>query len=277
MAKKKNRALPESLGLPSGGVETHAHLDPAHFDDEIEAVIARAESCGVSEIGHLFLSPEAYHERKHLYDAHQNIFYILGMHPQDAKDLTPERLEAMKDIIAKDPRIKAVGEIGLDFYYEYSPREVQFAAFRQQLELAKDVDLPVVIHSRDAHEDSIRILLEAGFHGRPVLWHCFGSDKAMAEELLSHGWHLSIPGPVTYKKNEAVQEAVASIPLDRLVLETDCPYLAPEPWRGKRNEPALIGFTAVKVAELKGMDPAELWLKAGDNARRFFGLTEPEK
>lgn len=274
MAKKKHRAEPESLGLPCGGVETHAHLDSEKFADDLEAVIARARACGVSAIGHVFLSPEAYEQNTPLFAAHPEIFYILGIHPQDAKDLTDARLEAMRRIITDDPRVKAVGEIGLDYYYELSPREVQFNAFRAQLELAKAVDRPVVIHSRDAHEDAVRILLEAGFDGRPVLWHCFGSGIDLAEELVSHGWHISVPGPVTYKKNEAVQEAVAALPLDRLVIETDCPYLAPEPWRGKRNEPAFVGFTAAKIAELKGMDPAELWRITGDNARRFFGLAE---
>ncbi|NJB68806.1 TatD DNase family protein [Desulfobaculum xiamenense] len=272
MAKKKERALPESLGLPAGGVETHAHLDHEDFAEDIETVIARAHACGVSRIGHVFLGPEDYRDGQPLFAAHPEVFFILGVHPQDAKDLTPARLNAMREAIAADPRVRAVGEIGLDYHYEYSPRDVQDAAFRAQLAMARELDRPVVIHSRDSHEDAVRILLDEGFHDRPLLWHCFGSDIAFAHELLSHGWHLSIPGPVTYARNEAVQDAVAQIPLDRLVLETDCPYLAPEPWRGKRNEPAFIGFTAVKVAKLRGMDPAELWTACGDNARRFFGL-----
>ncbi|SKA64831.1 TatD family hydrolase [Desulfobaculum bizertense] len=272
MSRKKNRPLPESLQLPAGGVETHAHLDPEHFEGEIDAVVEHARQCGISHIGNVFLSPERFEETLPLYEKHPEIFYILGIHPQDAKDYTDERLEHMRRLFLANPRIKALGEIGLDYFYELSPREIQFHAFRKQLQLARELDKPVVIHSRDAHEDSLRILIEEGFDQRPLLWHCFNADRALAEEILSHGWYVSIPGPVTYKKNVEFQDAIQYIPLDRIVVETDSPYLTPEPYRGKRNEPALVCFTANKVAELLGIDPAEFWLKAGQNARTFFGL-----
>jgi len=132
-----------------------------------------------------------------------------------------------------------------------------------------------VIHCRDAFEDTLRVLLDEGFSGRTLLWHCFGGDEAQAGSILEHGWHVSIPGPVSYAKNEALHRAVAGIPLERMLLETDCPYLSAEPWRGKRNHPALLGFTAQAVARIKSMPVEELWRVTGANACTFFGLPAP--
>lgn len=272
MGKKKPRQQPETLNMPSGGVETHAHLDAEAFGDELEAVVARARDCGVDVIGQVFMGPEAFAAGRPVFDRLPGIFYLLGVHPHEAKDLSEATLDAMRAAFADCDRLKAVGETGLDFFYDKSPRAVQVRAFRDQLALARELDKPVVVHSRDAFQETLDALLDMGFSERPLLWHCFGGDKAMMRAIVDNGWHLSIPGPVTYKKNEAAQRAVASAPLDRLVLETDCPYLSPEPWRGKRNEPAYLGFTAAKVAELRGMDVAELWHATADNARRFFHL-----
>ena len=140
--------------------------------------------------------------------------------------------------------------------------------------MARELDLPVVIHSRQAEEDTVAVLLEMGFRDRPLLWHCFGGDAAMARTLLDNGWHISVPGPATYPKNVALREAVASIPPDRLMLETDCPYLSPQQYRGKRNEPAYLAFTCAGVAELRDEDPAETWAACGANTLRFFGVGE---
>ncbi len=171
-----------------------------------------------------------------------------------------------------EPRLKGVGEIGLDYYWERVPHDVQKDTFIRQLELARELDLPVVIHSRDANEDTVALLVEQGFRDCPVLWHCFGADVDLARSLVHNGWHVSIPGPVTYRKTDELQAAVAHIPLDRLMIETDCPFLTPEPWRGKRNHPALMAFTARRIAEIKGRSVVDIWQMAGDNARAFFGL-----
>jgi Mg-dependent DNase len=168
-----------------------------------------------------------------------------------------------------------VGETGLDFYWKDVTPEEQERAFRRHLELARQTDLPPVIHCREAEARTLAVLDDMGFRDRPLLWHCFGGDDALAREILSRGWHVSVPGTVTYARNEPLRAAVARIPADRLVLETDCPYLTPEPWRGKQNHPALVGFTAVAVAGLRGVPVEELWALCADNAGRFFRALGP--
>ncbi len=270
--KKKVRALPQSVGINVLGVETHAHLDLEDFREDLPEVIARAKECGVGRIGNVFLGSEAYEQNKVLFDEYPEVFFLLGVHPNDSGKFLDAEIEAMHAAFKNDSRLKAVGEIGLDFYWDRVPYDVQEDVFRKQLALADELELPVVIHSRDAHERTMEVLEDFGWSGKPLLWHCFGGDTETAQKIVEHGWYISIPGPVTYKKNDIAQEAVKEIPLDRLVLETDCPFLTPEPWRGKRNEPAFVVFTAAKVAELRGMDVNELWKVCADNAIRFFSL-----
>lgn len=275
MSKKKpERPAPESLGLPCCGVESHAHLDLDAFAEDLGDVLQRAQQAGIARMGNVFLGPQAYARNRHLFDSHPSVFFLLGIHPCEGHTCDEAALDAMRKAFASDPRLRAVGEIGLDFYWDDCPPDVQRAAFRAQLALAREVSRPVVIHARDAAEETIAILEGDGFRGYPVLWHCFGGDAPLAERIVDNGWHISIPGPVTYPANTALREAVHVIPVDRLLLETDCPYLTPVPYRGKRNEPAYVVFTAQCVAKERGMDTADLWTTAGDNARRFFGLDD---
>ncbi len=270
MARKKPRPLPQELQLGHGGADSHAHLNMGNLADSLEDVLARAESCGVSTLGNVFLGPGAYEEGKDLFQKYEQVFYILGAHPHEARAFSLDTAEEIIKAVKKDNKIKALGEIGLDFFYDYSSPADQKKAFTAQLESAKGLDIPVVIHSRDAYQQTIEILLDMGFRDRPVLWHCFGQGPEQARKIMSFGWHISVPGSVTYKKSQELQEAVKIIDVNRLLIETDCPFLAPEPYRGKENEPAFLGFTAVKIAEVKGMDPNELWLKCGDNCRELF-------
>ncbi len=273
--KKKNTEpplSPESLNLPSGGADSHAHLNDQRFAPDLDEVVARARVCGISFIGNVFTSLEEWDEARERLSGYPELFFILGIHPIDADLWSEETGMRLRNIFAATPRLKAVGEIGLDYYWDKQPKELQDRVFRAQLQLARELDLPVVIHCRDAVDDTLAILLAEGFSGRPLLWHCFGQGTELAEKILSHGWHISIPGPVTFSANSALREAVKIIPDNRLHLETDCPYLAPEPWRGRRNEPAFTVFTAETVARLRGQNPAELWVACGDNTRRFFGL-----
>lgn len=274
MAKhKKPRPTPESLGLPPVGIDTHAHLDMEHFpEQELPELLAAARRAGVAAIGNVFLGPDAFDANRARFENHPEVFFLMAVHPNDTADFKPADMGRMRERFLADPRLKAVGETGLDYYWKRVDETVQQAAFTAHLDLARELELPVVIHSRDADEDTLRILVDQGFTDRPVLWHCFGGDADLAGRIVERGWHLSIPGPVTYPKNTALMEAVAGIPLERLMVETDCPYLTPEPWRGKRNHPALAAFTAARVAEIKGMDPAELWRSAAENARAFFSL-----
>lgn len=276
MSKKKKtpRPEPESLALPRVGVESHAHLDLADYydDEDFEAAIARAARCGVARIANVFLGPEAYFAGRERFKGREEFFFLCGVHPNDSAEPGPGYLDELARAFGEDERLRAVGEIGLDFYWQRVPEERQERVFRAQLDLARQLERPVVIHSRDADERAEAILLEEGFGGRAVLWHCFGGDADQARRLTGRGWHISVPGTVTFAKNHALREAVAAAGPDRLLLETDCPFLAPEPYRGKRNEPAFLVFTARVAAEALGMEPEELWRTCGENALRFFGL-----
>lgn len=276
MSKKKRHGppppLPESLVMPPTGVDSHAHLDLRHFGDDIATVLDRAKASGVAHIGNVFLSPEAWEKGREIFKDRPEVFYILGVHPTDAMKYSPATRAAMFGAFAADPRLRAVGEIGLDFYWKDCPPDTQRNVFIDQLHCARSIGRPVVIHSRDAFEETATILREQDFFGYPLLWHCFGGDTDQARFLVEAGWHISIPGPATFPANEALRAALAVIPPDKLLLETDCPYLAPMPYRGKRNEPAYTVFTAACVADVLGVAPEELWTRCGDNAKRFFGI-----
>ncbi len=274
MAKKKReRPDPAGFGLPRVGVESHAHLDVEEFaPGEISQVLDRAAAAGVARVGNVFLGPAAYEAHKGYFADRPEVFFLLGVHPCDADRMVPGDLAAMESAFRADPRLLAVGEIGLDYYWDATTADSQKRAFRDQLDLARQLDRPVAVHCREAASDTLAILDDMGFRDRPLVWHCFGGDAALAAAVLARGFHVSVPGPVTYARNVALAEAVAGLDRSRLLLETDSPYLSPEPWRGKRNEPALLVFTALKVAALLGMEPEALWRLAGDNARAFFGL-----
>lgn len=270
--KKVVRIDPLSLALPPGGVESHGHLDGEAYDRNRRQVLERAFKVGISHIGNIFLSPEEYTAKKNLFADYPQVFFTLGIHPCDGLQCTPACLEQIEQAFTADSRIRAVGEIGLDYHWDDCPRELQLQAFSRQMEMAKKLGKPVVIHCREAESDCLTFLEAGGFTGYPILWHCFGGDSSLARRILKNGWHISIPGPITYPANTALREAVAIIPEDRILLETDCPYLSPVPWRGATNEPAYIVFTARAVAEAKKMPVDELWLQCGVNAVRFFGL-----
>ena len=274
MSKKKaERPEPASLGLPRVGVESHAHLDGEGFSpDEIPAILERAAGAGIAQVGNVYLGPAAYAAGRGLFAGHPEVFGILGQHPCDAATAEPGDVAVMEAAFRADDNLKAVGEIGLDYYWDATTAEAQKRLFRDQLALARELALPAVIHSRDAAADTLAILDDLGLAGRPLVWHCFGGDAALAREIARRGFYLSIPGPVTYRKNTALAEAVAGLDLTRLLLETDAPYLTPEPWRGKRNEPAYTVFTVRAMAEARGENPEDLWRTCGENARRFFGL-----
>lgn len=267
---QREKIQPQTLNMPLTGVDTHAHLDMEDYNTDLAEVFGRARDSGVSHIGQIFLSPEAYHLNRARFAPHANVFMLLGIHPHDADNFSSRIMDQMTQALTQDARLKAVGEIGLDFHGDLSSHEGQIKAFKEQLKMAATLDKPVVIHSRAAHDETMDILLQAGFENRPLLWHCFGGNPEEALGILARGWHISIPGTVTFPKNDLLREAVRAIPLDRLVLETDCPYLTPMPWRGRRNEPAYLPFTAQAVAAAKNMDPAELWTSCGQTARAFF-------
>lgn len=281
MSSKKNRPLPQSLGLPFTGADSHAHLDDERLLPDLSGMLERAASSGVSLIVHMFLQHERYAANRGLIlDAAAalpkapDICFARGLHPEDVLTADEEEWEHLVDAVKHDPLIRAIGEIGLDYHYEegYSPSALQEPWFRRQLRLARELDKPVVIHSREAWDRMFAILDEEDMPGRPLLWHCFGGDAARAEQIMERGWYIAFGGASTFKANAEVREALRVVSPERLMLETDCPYLAPEPWRGRTNEPALAVFTAERLAAELSMSTEELWTLTGENTRRFFGM-----
>ena len=276
MSSKKSslpRVAPEHLGLPLCGVDAHAHLDSPAMLEALPTLLDNARRAGVAHIGHVFMELELYQRHRAQLGAYSELFFIMGFHPAENVAPTDADFDVLATILRTDASIRAVGETGFDFYWKDCPVPVQEMAFRRQLALAREADLPVVIHSRDAARETLRVLEDEGFAGRPLLWHCFSGDAIdHADRIMANGWHVSVPGPVTYPANQALRDVVARLPLERLMVETDCPYLTPNPWRGTRNEPALAAFTAEAMARARGMQPQDLWAACGTNARQFFKL-----
>lgn len=271
--KKPVRIDPLMEALPPGGVDSHAHLDSGEFDQDRKAVIETARRVGVSGLVNVFLHPEDYQAHKGEFAGDSGICYILGIHPHDGERVTPACLDEIAKIFQTDAKVRAVGEIGLDYHFDHCPRDIQRQVFALQLELAKKLQKPVVIHCREAENDCLTLLEAGGFKDYPLLWHCFGGDSDLAKRILRNGWHISLPGSLTYPANKATVEAARFIPADRLLLETDCPYLSPVPWRGTVNQPANLVFTARFAAAAREESPEELWLQCGRNASSFFGFS----
>ncbi|HWP58748.1 MAG TPA: TatD family hydrolase [Candidatus Acidoferrales bacterium] len=261
-----------SPGLPSL-VDSHAHIQGPEFNADRGAVLERARAAGVETIvvvggaGELASNNAAVE----LAQNHPGLFATVGIHPHDAKKMTEADFDRLRDL-ARAPRVVAVGETGLDFYYDHSPREVQIAAFSRFIALAQEIDLPLVVHDRDAH-DEINDLLrrEGGGRLRGVI-HCFTGDYGAAVKFLDLGFFLSFSGIVTFKNADGLREVVKKVPLERILVETDSPYLAPVPHRGRRNEPAWVRYVAQVVAGVRQMPLEELIRATARNARQLFGL-----
>ena len=227
-------------------VDSHCHLDDQKFDEDRERVIERALSAGVHRM--MAIGSEA---ALRLASQYPFVFATLGVHPHDASKAAPEVLARLREL-ATHPKVLAIGEIGLDYHYDFSPRAVQREVFEQQLAIAADIAKPVVIHTREAWDDTLAQL--RGWPGGGIL-HCFTGDAAQAHQALDLGFHLSFGGVLTFPKADSVREAARLAPLDRLLVETDCPYLAPVPYRGKRNEPAFVVEVSRRLAEVRGSTP----------------------
>ena len=205
----------------------------------------------------------------------RRLFATTGIHPHDAKDMTDEWMRGLRNILA-DEKVVALGEIGLDYHYDFSGQEAQRDAFKRLIPLADEFEKPIIIHDRDAHDDVWNIMKGVGFPKRRGVFHCFSGDVRFAEEILKEGFYISIPGVVTFMKAHDLHEVVAVTPLERMVIETDCPYLSPEPYRGKRNEPAYVKLVAQKIAEIKGLSLEDVARVTTLNAKRVFRLPGSE-
>jgi TatD DNase family protein len=252
-------------------VDSHAHLDFSNFDRDREEVLQRAEDQGLKLIVNVGFDLLSSKESVMLAGQHPFVYAAVGIHPHDAAKAPSNYLRELEEI-AHYPKVVALGEMGLDFYRDRSPRPVQRDVFRRQLRLAKKVNLPVIIHDRDAHEEVLKILEEEGLPAPGGVMHCFSGELELARKFLKLGLYISIAGPVTYSRNNKLSEVAAAVPLERLLIETDAPFLTPGPLRGKRNEPAYVVFVAEKVAALRGISVESLGRNCLENARRLFSI-----
>lgn len=257
-------------------IDSHCHIDGPEYDADREEVIARALDAGVTamlNVGTGDPHSGAFERAAELAEKHSEIYAAVGVHPHDAKLFDDQAEQVLLSLVRKSKRVIAWGEIGLDYHYDHSPREVQREVFRRQLRLAREQNLPVVIHSREADDDTISILSEelTGYERGGVL-HCFGGSLAMAQSAIELGFFISFAGNLTFKKAEDLREVAGQLSLDRLLIETDCPYLTPVPFRGKRNEPARVVETARCLATLHGKELEAIGRITSENFSNLFGL-----
>ena len=256
-------------------IDSHTHLDMPRLRKDIKKVIERAHNSGVTAMVTVGISLESSRSALEIAEKYSGIYCTVGLHPHGAHELSEEEIVLYKGI-AESEKVVAWGEIGLDYYRDRAPRELQRLCFRQQINLARETNLPVVIHDRDAHEDTLRILKEESAHEVGGVFHCFSGDWDFAKRCLDMGFYISIPGTVTYSNAAKQRDVVRNCPLERLLVETDAPFLTPVPYRGKRNEPAYVVFTARKMAELKDLSLEEISERLTENTVRLFNLPEVE-
>ena len=249
-------------------VDSHCHLDFPDFAAEREAIVARARSAGVETMLTIATRLDEFDAVRAIAEAHNEIWCSVGVHPHEAKDhtaLLPQQLVAL----AAHPKVVGIGETGLDFHYDLSPRDIQERVFRTHIGASRETGLPLIVHARVADGEVADILDEE--RPPPGVMHCFSSGRALAEAALELGFYISVSGLVTFRNAEELRAIVRDVPLDRLLVETDAPYLAPVPYRGKRNEPAFVAATAAAVAELKGIELHHLAAITSENFFRLFG------
>jgi TatD DNase family protein len=251
-------------------IDTHAHLQMSKYEDDRDAVIARAAEAGVDFIINVGIDLPSCREAVKLAEEHENLYAAVGVHPHDARTLDDNTLDALRDL-ARHPKVVAIGETGLDYYRDLSPRPIQRSAFKRLLSLAEEVNLPVIIHDREAHRDILEILDPYSARVRGVM-HCFSGDKDFADKCIHKGLYISFTGTVTYPNSQQLREVAAHVPSDRFFVETDCPYLTPQFKRGKRNEPAYVKAVAKKIAEIRRTTFPEIARVTTENAKAFFGL-----
>ena len=250
--------------------DTHAHLDDHAFDADRAELLASLPGQGLALVMNPGCSLESSRNADRLSREYDYIYAAAGSHPDAADEVDAAVLEEYRTLCKQNPKIKAIGEIGLDYHYEDIPREIQLRAFRLQMELARELGLPVIVHEREAHEDGMKVVDE--FPEVTGVFHCYSGSAEMAKELVKRGWYIGFTGVLTFKNARKALEVAASIPLDRIVLETDCPYMSPEPFRGKRNDPGKLYRMAEKLAELRGLTVEEIQAVTTENGRRLYRI-----
>ncbi|WNR44757.1 TatD family hydrolase [Paenibacillus roseipurpureus] len=251
--------------------DSHTHLNAEQFNEDQAEVIQRAYDAGVTRMVNVGFNRETIPSSIALAEKYDFIYSTVGWHPVDAIDMTPEDLDWIESL-CQHKKVVAIGEIGLDYYWDKSPKDVQQRVFREQIRLARKLGMPIVIHNRDAHQDIVHILKEEKASEVGGIMHCFSGSWETAKQCLDMNFHISFGGPVTFKNAVQPKEVLAQVPLDRLLIETDAPYLTPHPFRGKRNETGYVHLVAETAAEIRGMSLEELAEVTTNNAIRLLGL-----
>ena len=250
--------------------DTHAHMDDHSFDADRAQLLQSLPQQGLELVMNPGCSLESSRNACALARQYDYIYAAVGSHPDVADEVNAAVLDEYRRLVRDNPKVKAIGEIGLDYHYEDIPRDIQKAAFRAQMALAADLDLPVIVHERDAHEDGMKIVEE--FPTVKGVFHCYSGSGEMAKWLIARDWYIGFTGVLTFKNARKAIEVAASIPLDRIVLETDCPYMAPEPFRGKRNDPGKLYRMAEKLAEIRGLSVEEIHAITLENGKKLYRI-----
>jgi TatD DNase family protein len=251
--------------------DTHVHLNAEQFNDDLEEVIVRAQEQGVHNMVVVGFDRPTIKKAIQLSETYSFLYASVGWHPVDAIDMTDEDLNWIEELAAH-PKVVAIGEMGLDYHWDKSPKEIQKEVFRKQIQLAKRVKLPIIIHNREATQDIVDILKEEKASEVGGIMHCYSGSLEVAKECIAMNFYISFGGPVTFKNAKKPKEVAQELPLEHLLIETDCPYLAPHPFRGKRNEPSYVALVAKEIAKLKGIPYEEVVQKTYDNARQIFNI-----
>ncbi|WP_375090823.1 TatD family hydrolase [Peribacillus sp. RS7] len=251
--------------------DTHVHVNAEQFNEDLEDVIERAKEAGVNNMVVVGFDRPTIIRAMELIEAYDFMYAAVGWHPVDAIDMTGEDLLWIEEL-SNHPKVVAIGEMGLDYHWDKSPKDVQMEVFRKQIRLAKKVGLPIIIHNREATADIVKILKEEEASEVGGIMHCFSGSAETALECINMNFYISLGGPVTFKNAKKPKEVAAAVPLDRLLIETDCPYLAPHPYRGKRNEPSYVKFVAEQIAEIKQLTIEEVSKATTENAKKLFGI-----
>lgn len=252
-------------------IDTHVHLNADQYEEDLQEVINRALEAKVEKMVVIGFDRKTIERTMELIEQYDFIYGVIGWHPVDAIDCTQEDLEWIEELAAH-PKIVGIGETGLDYYWDKSPKDVQQVIFRKQIQLAQKINLPIIIHNRDATGDVVKILHEENAASVGGVMHCFSGSVETARECIAMNFMISLGGPVTFKNARLPKEVATEIPLEHLMIETDAPYLAPHPYRGKRNEPAFVPLVAEEIARLKGLTIEEIAQATTDNAKNFFGI-----
>lgn len=252
-------------------IDSHAHIDDERFNKDRDKLIESLKKDDIDLIINVGADLQSSIKSVSLSEDYENIYAAVGVHPHSAKEMDDSTIEVLKSLANRE-KVVAIGEIGLDFYYDNSPRDIQRQRFVEQLNLAKKVDLPVIIHSRDAAGETFDILKEAQDGNLEGVLHCYSGSVEMALEYIKLGFYISLAGPVTFKNARVPKEVSKAVPLDRLLIETDSPYLTPEPYRGKRNEPLYVRHVAGTIAELRGIPFEEVANRTSENTKKLFRI-----